>query len=531
VWQGRKSTRSARTAPNILEENQRRQRREAVSRTGEKVRQKMKHVGRKVTLGMIGLLLCCSGAMAVDNTLSNPAFLDVDTNGALGDNWGAFGAASFDDFFGGGPHASLFGDTAGNTGGVFQTALAGSEGVSYQFVLTNVRIEENWDADLIFGLEYYADDDATKLGETLVVADTALRVTEGRVDGNVFGMVGTAVAGTAFVRPIIRFENVNPTYAGQAQAGVFVFDAFMSAVPQPGQQYLLNGEFDDVVGDGALGDYWGIYGTVDFNTFFGDDVHVSLYADTVGNSGGFYQQGILARPGASYVFALDNVRVEESFDGALYMGLEYYAADDSTKLGEDISSIGTVLTGDGLAYAMQGTAVAGTAFVRPIVYFDDVQTTGALHNVFVFRASLSEPAPGINLLNNPGFLDVDTNGEFGDGWGAYESAGFYDFWGGNPHASLFADWFDSAGGIFQMGIPGIAGQTYQFDLLDTRIEENFDADLHFGLEYFAADDGTKIGETLVLVDTDARLAQGIQTATCSACREPHRQARCTYARS
>ena len=469
---------------------------------------------RLLATGIAVIAFALAGPLApawgVTNLLTNPGFEDVDTDGFFGDSWGVFGNAEFNDLFGGNPHASLFGDFAGNWGGFFQQGISGTPGTTYQFDLLNVRIESSWDADLLFGLEYYDADDATKIGETIVVIEAAARIANGTIDGNVLSMQGTAVAGTVFVRPIVRFENVNAGYAGQSQAGVFVFDTFLTVAPAPGDEYLKNPAFDDLNTDGAFGDYWGKYGNADFNEFFGaGNAHASFFADLIGNTGAVYQQAILGTPGNKYQFDLLNVRIETDFDADLYFGLEYYGADDYTKLGETVVPIDTSTTGDGLSFSMVGTAVAGTVYVRPIVWFDNVgHDGGTLRDAFVFEASLSEPAPGVNLIYNPGFLDLDTNAAYGDGWGNYWNTDFNDFWGGNPHASFYGDFAGNSGGIYQLGIPGLAGTTYQFDLLDTRIEENWDADLLFGIEYYAADDATKLGETVVLIDTDARIANG-----------------------
>ena len=71
-----------------------------------------------------------------------------------------------------------------------------------------------------------------------------------------------------------------------------------------------------------------------------------------------------------------------------------------------------------------------------------------------------------NLLSNPGFEDTDAvpDGNYGDGWGAYGAAGFNAFCGPNGHASLFPDFAGNLGGVFQLGIPGTAGTTYQFEV-------------------------------------------------------------------
>ena len=346
-------------------------------------------------------------AFGQTNLITNPRFEDLNSDTEYGDGWGCYGAASFGDIFGS-PSANFYGDNAGNYGGIYQQGIVGAPGVTYQFELLNVRIESNWDADLLFGLEFYADDDGTKLGETIVPIDTAARQAVGQVDGNVLSMQGTAVAGTVFVRPIVLFENVNGGYSGQSDASVFVFDTFLRVVPGPGDEYLKNAGFEDVDEDGAVGDYWASYGAAGFNAYFDpDNGHASLFADTLGNFGGVYQQAILATPEASYRFDLTNVRIEENFDADLYFGVEFYAADDATKLGETVQQIGAGTTGDGLRFGIVGTAPAGAVYVRPILQFDNVQSAGEQRGVFVFAATLTQLAPQVDLLYNPGFEDLN----------------------------------------------------------------------------------------------------------------------------
>ncbi|MEM1444834.1 MAG: PEP-CTERM sorting domain-containing protein [Planctomycetota bacterium] len=164
--------------------------------------------------------------------LTNPGFEDPDGAGPAGpgDGWGSFGNAGFNDFFGPNGHASLFMDNPGNSGGVFQTGIAASEGVEYTFSLTDVRIEANAAANVQFGLEFFQGDDSTKISETL---ETISLATTG--DGLSFSMDATAPAGTAFVRPIIRFDTVTST--ANEQENLFVFDA--SLVPEPATAALL----------------------------------------------------------------------------------------------------------------------------------------------------------------------------------------------------------------------------------------------------------------------------------------------------
>lgn len=464
-----------------------------------------------LSTGLVLLTLAATTSLAFGqiNLIANPRFEDLDNDTVYGDGWGAYGNAGFGDIFGI-PSANLYGDNAGNFGGIFQQGIAGTPGMTYQFELLNARFEADWDADLLFGLEYYAADDGTKLGETLVTVDTAARLAAGHIDGNVLSMQGTAVAGTAFVRPIVMFANVNAGYSGQSNANAFIFETFLRTAPAPGDEYLKNAGFEDVDGDGAVGDYWASYGAAGFNAFFDpNNGHASLFADTLGNFGGVYQQALLATPGASYRFDLTNVRIEDNFDAELYFGLEFYAADDATKLGESVQQVTPGTTGDGLRFGIVGTAPAGAAYVRPLVRFDNVLTTGEQRGVFIFAAALTQLAPEVDLLFNPGFEDLNDDGTRGDGWGAFGAASF-DAWFDptNAHASFYGDVFENSGGIFQLAIPGVAGQSYQLDLLNTRVEENWAADLYAGFEYYAADDTTKLGETLVLLDTATRLSLG-----------------------
>ncbi|MEM9082670.1 MAG: hypothetical protein AAGB34_03665 [Planctomycetota bacterium] len=168
---------------------------------------------------------------------------------------------------------------------------------------------------------------------------------------------------------------------------------------------LLNdGEFDQ----GET--FWGKFGNADFNDFFGGDAHASFFADGTGNFGGVFQLGLAATPGTIYSFSLDNVRIESNFNADFRFGLEYYAADDSTKLGETLSFIDTsdpsdgLVTGDRLSFSMEATAVAGAAFVRPIILFDNAAPVSSSQaNAFVFSASLGVvPSPATLSLGLAG---------------------------------------------------------------------------------------------------------------------------------
>jgi|GEM_PF-2823712 len=186
--------------------------------------------GKRMGLFAAALATCLFTASASANLINNPGFND--NGGGLGEGWGSFGAAGFNDFFGGNPHASFFSDNIGNFGGVFQTGIGGTAGALYQFDLLDVRIESNAAANYRFGLEFFQGDDATQISNTLV--SIPLSPTG---DGLSFSMQAAAPAGTVFVRPIIQFDNVTSTASGQEN--VFVFDTSLTVVPEPTTLSLL----------------------------------------------------------------------------------------------------------------------------------------------------------------------------------------------------------------------------------------------------------------------------------------------------
>lgn len=171
--------------------------------------------------------LASAPALAGLELLSDPDF-------NIGDGaWGRFGNADFNDFFGGNRHASLFADGQGNFGGFFQLGIAGAAGTAYRLTLTDVRIEQNFNANFRVGLEFYLGDDATKIGEQFAIIDTN-SLNDGLItgDGLSFSVDAFAPAGTVFVRPVFLFDNAAPSSGSQANA--FVFAASLRVVPAPG---------------------------------------------------------------------------------------------------------------------------------------------------------------------------------------------------------------------------------------------------------------------------------------------------------
>ncbi len=150
---------------------------------------------------------------------------DMETDGA------AFGNSGFNAFFGAdNGHASLFADGVGNSGGIFQTGIAGTPGVGYEFTLADTLIENNARANLRFGLEFYAADDQTLISESLEAIDLSdQNVNHG--GGLVFTTDAIAPVGTVFVRPVILFDSSDSF--GDGSENIFVFDASLTPVPEP----------------------------------------------------------------------------------------------------------------------------------------------------------------------------------------------------------------------------------------------------------------------------------------------------------
>lgn len=196
----------------------------------------MNYVLKYFLLSVIAIAIVSPAAVKADLVVDivNPGFEDLDGDGQFGDGWGSFGNAGFNNFFGANGHASLFADTAGNSGGVFQAGIAGVAGAEYTFTLTDVNFENNANADFSFGLEFFESDDST-----LISSQTVSFSSESEAETP---FVAIAPAGTVFVRPIISFSNAAPLVEGpNNSANVFVFDVALTAtaVPEPSSLLLF----------------------------------------------------------------------------------------------------------------------------------------------------------------------------------------------------------------------------------------------------------------------------------------------------
>ena len=437
----------------------------------------------------IGGVLMAGGAATAQNLAVNPTFDDTTIDGIYGDDWGSFGAVGFDNW---NPdatpgHGILYGDNLANTGFIFQTGIAGTPGTEYEFSVS-VSLEASWDADAAVAIEFYEADDTT------LIDTAALAIDKGDAASGYrrYSVRGTAPAGTAFVRPVIGFANVLST---GAQHAATVDNAVLSVADD---NLLYNPGMDDVLGDGGFGDLWGVYGAAGFDDFYTSDGpgHAIFYGDTVGNSGGFYQQSIPATPGAEYRFKID-ASFEIFWEADTFIGLEFYGADDATLLDSRVVELSEVLDVGYYPVSVTAIAPAGAVFVRPIVQYDNVLFSGTLQAATFDGAELNELRPNQNHAYNGGFLDLNADTNHGDGWSTWGAAGLYDWFGasGPGHAALFGDNVGNTGGMFQLGLSGLPGQTYEI-VLHAQVETNWDAELGYGLEFYAADDATKVGEAI-----------------------------------
>lgn len=408
---------------------------------------------------MKACLVCIAAASGVamgadpsPNLTQNPGFLDTNSDAMTGDGWGEFGAALVSlDFFGDGNvgHASLFGDNTANIGGIFQVGIPAQEGVEYEMTF-KVQWESAWDAAFFYSIEFFAADDATKLGETII------EITEDEDFAGTgyrrYDVRATAPAGTAFIRPVFQFDSV---LSGGASRGATIDNVI---IREADVVENLNPSFGDLVGDASNGDQWGTFGAAALDLDFfnnGNPGHATLFGDMVGNSGGIFQRGTPAVPGESYTFTVD-IAAEENWDAQTFIALEFYGSDDGFLIGETSEEIAVTPGAGYVTYSVEAEApISFTRFVRPVVRFENSLTPGVGRSATVDNAvvqltssvsqgcSLADVAEPFGTLN---FFDVAT------------FIGLYN--AGDPAADLAApigalNFFDVSAfiGIYNVGCP------------------------------------------------------------------------------
>ena len=199
-------------------------------------------------------------------------------------------------------------------------------------------------------------------------------------------MSATAPIGTAFVRPIVLFDEVLSSGSSRA----CTVDNML--VREADDVENLNPSFGDPVGDGLFpADFWGTFGAaaIDFEFFSnGNPGHATIFADGAGNSGGIFQQGVAAIPGESYTFSVD-LSFEANYDADTRMVLEFYGSDDGFLIGLEEMEIIEIPDAGYITYQMEATApLACTRFVRPLMIFETCWVSSAPNAFFALTLKL-----------------------------------------------------------------------------------------------------------------------------------------------
>jgi hypothetical protein len=170
---------------------------------------------------------------------------------------------------------------------------------------------------------------------------------------------------------------------------------------------VYNPGFEDLDSNGSYGDGWGGYGAQGFDNWFpnGNPGHVAFYADNTANWGGFYQLGIPGTPGVEYTFSID-ASFESQYDARTLFGLEFYEADDATKIGDSLVDLSEVLGVGYYRISMSAVAPAGTVIVRPIIMFDQVASAGSQRAATFDNADLVPAPMGASVLGAVGLLGL-----------------------------------------------------------------------------------------------------------------------------
>lgn len=184
-----------------------------------------------IAMGIVSCLVVgFAGPARGAELLTNADFEILDT-GDPDFAWQGFGAAGVNAFFGANGHGSLFTDDVNNSfGGLFQD-VAGTPGLEYTFALTDVRVEANVVANVMFSVEFR--DASDNFIDSMVVAIP----TGAELNGYSDSVTAVAPAGTAVVRALFNYDG--GAQANNSQTGVFVFDASLTAIPEPASLVLL----------------------------------------------------------------------------------------------------------------------------------------------------------------------------------------------------------------------------------------------------------------------------------------------------
>lgn len=146
------------------------------------------------------------------------------------------------------------------------------------------------------------------------------------------------------------------------------------AIPASAQSLIANGGFE------TNGSGWLKFGNADFCDWAKQtgNCGVALQGWVFNGAGGVYQS-VAGEPGLSYTFKINGLKEPLFQASQVYLRLEFYTADNTTKSGHDQGTlnVASMLTTNWQTFTITGVAPLGTAYVRPVIGFDGA-TTGDL---------------------------------------------------------------------------------------------------------------------------------------------------------
>lgn len=251
------------------------------------------------------------------NLITNPGFLDLDSDGTFGDSWNSFGVQQFQNFL---PnlnpgHATFYSGTSGNTGGVSWATSPAVPGAKYRLSV-DMRVETDWHALARFGVEFLGPDNT-------VITQRVIPIYPNHLYPNRFAY--TRCSMTAFVpsdvtniRPRIDYIN-SVRQTGNSQRGML--DNAVLAVESNKLLSIFGASIHKGLTTSAFNSHYNINGS---------------YA----HSFGAYLTSTMATQGWNVV----NQSVPG--DNTLSLTARYYT--DETPLGADVDFIGLSMGNEGL---------------------------------------------------------------------------------------------------------------------------------------------------------------------------------------
>ena len=142
----------------------------------------------------------------------------------------------------------------------------------------------------------------------------------------------------------------------------------MSVWPAHGESLLVNPGFE------TNGLNWGRFGDTDVAEWGKEEGNFgAILKGWILNGGGGFFQSVKGTAGLTYTFSI-RARKEELFQATtVYIRLEFFDADDVTKIGHNQGqlNLAPLLTGEWQTFTTSGKAPAGTVYVRAVFGFEE----------------------------------------------------------------------------------------------------------------------------------------------------------------